>query len=170
MKTWVITDTHLGHDKLVELAGRPADFTDQILHSLGKHVEGKDLLIHLGDVCIGQDSEWVYRLAMKMPLAHRVLVRGNHDKKSDKFYLEHGFDFICDAFEGTYFGKRIRFAHQPEERHPGIDYQLHGHTHGNAHRDEEHAPFYDPSYHIEVALEKTGYKPLLLEHILKSRV
>lgn len=168
MKTWIIADTHLGHEELSELAGRPADFTSQILHAIARHVSDHDTLIHLGDVCFGQDSRWVYELTMKMPLAQRILVRGNHDKKSTHFYLQHGFNFVCDSFESTYYGKRLRFSHAPESRCPGVDYQLHGHTHGNAHRDEEHAPFYDPAYHIEVALEKTGYKPLLLEHILKE--
>lgn len=164
MKVWIITDTHLGHKKLIEW-GRPVDFEQQITSSLRREVKSEDLLIHLGDVAIGHDEE--NNLLITSVPCKKILVKGNHDSKSNSWYLGHGWDFVCHSFMDVLWGKRVKFAHAPEPIEEDIDLQLHGHSHGDAHRDEEFCPFYSPEYHKEVALEKTGYRPILLESLLK---
>lgn len=170
MKIWIITDTHFGHMKLSEVFKvRPDGFTEVILENLKGLLQPGDSLIHLGDFCIGRDAEWMDRFVAVTPGVCRTLVRGNHDSKSDDWYLKNGFCFVCYSFKKKVNGKMIKFAHKPEPKEEGVDFQLHGHSHGNAHRDEEHCNFYDPSYHLEVALEKTGYYPLLLETIVNKK-
>lgn len=169
MNTWVISDTHLNHRKLEEF-GRPKDFEELILKNLRNKFAPGDTLIHLGDVCIGNDEMWMNRFTKALPIDVRlILVRGNHDHKSDKWYVEHGFDFVCDQFIGTYFGKRILFSHEPQiPDNAKIDWNIHGHTHGNTHRDMESGAFYDATfYHKEVALELNGYRVVSVKEILK---
>jgi len=79
MKTYIITDTHFNHKKLIEY-GRPDNFDDLLWKELGK-LPSNCLLIHLGDVCIGNDLEVHERLRL-LPFI-KILVKGNHDKKSD---------------------------------------------------------------------------------------
>lgn len=55
MKIWITTDTHFGHDMLIQY-GRPTDFSERIFKGL-EQVSPGDMLIHLGDFCIGKDEE-----------------------------------------------------------------------------------------------------------------
>jgi len=131
MKVYAISDTHFNHKKLIEY-GRPVDFEEQILKNLEK-LQG-DLLIHCGDFCIGKNAESMERyMEAAKGFKKKILVRGNHDPQSDAWYIEHGFDFVCDSFVNTFFGKKILFTHIPAKR-SAFDYNIHGHLHGNAHR------------------------------------
>jgi calcineurin-like phosphoesterase family protein len=55
MTIYAISDTHFGHEKLVQLTGRPVDFGERILSSVRK-IQG-DILIHCGDFCIGNETK-----------------------------------------------------------------------------------------------------------------
>lgn len=163
MKIYAISDTHFGHEKLVQW-GRPQEFGSKILQNI-RRLHG-DMLIHCGDFCIGEDERYADLYAtMAMGFSNRILVRGNHDMKSDAWYMKHGFDFVCAAFEAEYFGKRFLFTHKPAERREGIDRNIHGHLHGNAHRIED-MDGYDPSWHFDLAPEIREYAPVNIETIV----
>lgn len=177
MKIYAISDTHFGHDRLVQLSGRPIDFTQQILVNLSK--VGGDLLIHCGDFCIGRDEHWIGEF-MKATLGFKqtVLVRGNHDKKSDFWYLERGFNHVCEAMLCKYFGKQILFTHMPVKRddkywspHFPPDFNVHGHLHGSGnHRvKERNASLYDPAWHKDLAPEIHALKPVNLEVLIANK-
>ncbi len=157
-KIWLVADTHFNHAKMVEY-GRPADFEVRLWDNL-KVVQDGDILIHLGDFCIGNDRENHERF-MREVKGKKVLVRGNHDKKSDSWLYKAGWDFVCKEFKSRYFGIKCTFTHIPIPRNETA-YNFHGHTHGDAHRDEEFCNYYDKSFHKEVAMELTGYRPILL--------
>jgi len=164
----LITDTHFGHEMMSSKFGiRPKGFEQQIFDKLASLPEDSTL-IHLGDFCIGTDDYWHRAFTETTPPRRKVLVRGNHDNKSDSWYYERGWDFVCSSFIGKYFGKRVLFSHIPKDHshYPYTEINIHGHTHGDLHRDEEIKPFYDHSYHIEIALEKTGLSPVMLSQKL----
>lgn len=172
MKIFVITDTHLGHDKLIS-HGRPYDFYEKILINLEK--SSSDLLIHLGDVCIGDDAMWHDQIAMRTKgFKKRVLVRGNHDGKSDAWYYSKGWDFVCREFTNKVFGKLILFTHEPipKEHISGIDFNVHGHYHGSAENSHRHTGTmlgggtYDQTIHKDAAPEIYGYTPINLERLI----
>ena len=175
MKIYVISDTHLGHDKLVELSGRPADFSDKILLNLER--TSGDLLIHCGDFCIGQDEQ-NHKLFMNATsgFKKRVLVRGNHDKKSDTWYLNHGWDMVCEIFWGNYFGKQIIFSHMPIMKknvgtfspHFPPDINVHGHLHGCNDRHGYCTELYDKKWFYDVAPDTNKYAPVSLIEIIKE--
>jgi len=158
MKYWLTTDTHFGHDKMLEI-GRPADYEQRILRGLSA-LKQEDVLIHLGDVCIGNDesnhAKFIVPLSVK-----KVLVKGNHDKKSDTWYLQNGWDFVCDSFSFNKFGKRLLFTHVPQAKRPDFDLNFHGHIHEAIHRE------YNPQdHHRCISLEVQGYQPQNLEKLL----
>lgn len=163
MKIYVTSDTHLNHAKLIEW-GRPADFEERIIQSHNK-IEADSMLIHLGDICIGRDGD-MHDVLMDAVghIEHRILVRGNHDKKSNAWYLEHGWHAVAEQLTLNLFGKRVIFSHIPVqyEMWPATDINVHGHTHGNGHRDKDVAHFLSSSYHREVAMENTNYQPILV--------
>lgn len=169
MNVYIISDTHFNHKKLIEY-GRPADFEDRILNNLRSIPKGS-LIIHLGDFCIGDDLNSAYKWnSATQGMYGRVLVRGNHDKKSNAWHLDRGFEFVCTQFIDKYFGKRIIFSHIPvkPEDYPTVDLNIHGHTHGNSHRDKDVRHYMDPKFHREIAPEIQNYGPVLLtEKFLK---
>jgi len=168
---WVIADTHFGHYMLRDANLRPRFFEEDLLRSIRASVEPGDLLIHLGDFCFGDDAQWASAYSFATVGATRVLVRGNHDSKSNAWYRAHGFHFVCQDLRDTYFGKRILFSHEPRsvDAMEAIvaDLNVHGHTHGNAHRDDE-LPSRVPGLHLEVACETLGYGPVSLRKLLNA--
>ncbi len=173
MKIWITTDTHFGHKKLVELGVRPDGFEEQIYDNLIEKVKFNDVLIHLGDFCIGKDADWLdIYLEHDFARSH-ILVKGNHDNKTLSWYMDHGFDLACKTFTGRYFGYNILFSHIPRnlKNYPNIDYNIHGHFHEGDHRSSEPeiAAFYDPTRHIKLALEESNYQPWDLETLLKGK-
>lgn len=159
MNIWLITDTHFGHEGLMcPEAGRPKDYAARIRRSLGR-IPADAVLIHLGDVCIGDDAEHHYNHIA--PLAcKKWLVRGNHDKKSVGWYLEHGWDFVADAIVLNAFGEWIMFSHEPLA-YEGLN--ICGHLH--LHRPE---PNGDKTRRIVLRLETDGYQARPLRAVLKG--
>lgn len=161
-KIWLITDTHFGHDKMIQYCNRPEDFSSIILNNLLKMVQPDDLLIHLGDICIGQDVLWHERLNV-IP-CKKILVRGNHDHKSDSWYMSNGWDFVCTSFINRFEGKNILFSHAPLPI-SNNDFNIHGHLHNGTHHEDIFGLLTDK--HILLSIENTNYKPVLLETLIK---
>lgn len=162
MSFWLVSDTHFGHDKIKEYEGRPDKFELKILNCLLDNMESKDTLIHLGDICIGNDEKWHENLCM-VP-GKKWLIRGNHDKKNIEWYLSHGWSSVCDYFVLNYFGNKILFSHKPIYDIP-CNVNIHGHLHNNEHRKDE----LQVEYFLNVKqFICVGYIPCKLSKIIKS--
>lgn len=157
--TWIITDTHFHHEKLVREAIRPENYNELIVKNWNDVVKETDTVIHLGDVIFGDKS--------KLPdILHflngkKILVKGNHDYKPNKFYIDAGFDMVCNQLVFN----DVLFTHTPQ---PNIDefvLNIHGHLHNNEHRIEEVRDILTPKHKL-IALEDTEYKPIKLKDLL----
>lgn len=168
---YVTGDTHINHKKLIEW-GRPVDFERRILASHAD-IPAQAILLHLGDFCIGRDD--MSHSAWNLVTGHvktRVLVLGNHDKKSKAWYLDRGWDLVVDQLIMRLWGKNVIFSHIPVDPKlwPEIDINVHAHTHGNGHRDRDVGGFLSGQFHREVAMELTNYYPILLtDKFVKGR-
>lgn len=162
---WLITDTHFNHLKLEEWGDRSGDWQDRLWKSL-KSIPAEDTLIHLGDVCIGGDG--LIHSELSQLKCRKVLVRGNHDKKSLTFYQSY-WDFVCDGLDLLYHGHYLHLTHRPQRERGNITHNIHGHTHGNMHRSEEYLDFYHPDYHIDICPELVGYEAVRLDILMKYR-
>jgi len=156
-------DWHLGHDNLVEKAGRPIGFDLRIMKGL-RAMPQVEVLIFLGDICIGDDEYWHGLIAGNMARRQTKmwLIRGNHDRKTDSWYLRNGWDFVADELTMNSFGLRLLFTHIP--RPPGdYDLNIHGHLHNTGHHPEcgLHA-----QQHL--VMSEHDYKPVMLNTILKG--
>jgi calcineurin-like phosphoesterase family protein len=146
-----------------EYCNRPNGYEEKIFKSLHL-IDELDILIHLGDICIGRDEYWNNRFCYTSPLTKKILVRGNHDKKSLSWYSEHGWSFICDHFSLETNGKKILFSHEPMVYDKSLyDLNIHGHLHEKIH----HNPVLpeDRKYKL-VSLELMGYRAFSLEELL----
>lgn len=180
MKYWIITDTHFGHDKMQQYCGRPSDFENKILKAL-EQIQEEDVVIHLGDFCIGNDEMWHEKWNNALFLhTRKILVRGNHDKKSNTWYYAHGWHAVCENLTIRYLHKNITFSHIPIKDIKNLN--IHGHFHNNLHRllqgiyviegekerNDEDFPLelYNKNIYKLLAIEDTNYKPVLLDNLL----
>lgn len=166
MNHWLITDTHFNHERLTEWGGRSGDWQEQLYSGIAQ-IPKEDVLIHLGDICIGNDLE-VHKQIMAVAPNTRILVRGNHDKKSIEWYYNHGWTTVVDGMELVYMGRYLHLTHRPARPQGNNTWNIHGHTHGNMHRSEEYCDFYSKDYHIDLSPELVGYKPIRLDTLLKK--
>lgn len=180
MKIFLTTDTHFGHRKMEEYCGRPPDFESRILKKLAQ--TRPDILIHLGDFCIGNDERWhatfMQTLNKNTPLCKKWLVRGNHDHKSNAWYLSHGWDWVGHYFQDRIGGRNILFSHSPVMYKKlqsslwgsdSFDVNIHGHFHNNGHREGEFNPGDNLVKYRLLAIENTDYNPVELESFLSSK-
>lgn len=165
MNYHLISDTHFNHSKLDEWGGRSGNWQEKLWEGL-QSIPSEDVLIHLGDICIGEDQE-IHDGIISLT-SRKILVLGNHDKKSKTWYMEHGWDFVCDSFELIYLGHYLYFSHRPQPEMGHFTQNIHGHTHGNLHRSEEYLSYYDTNYHKDISPELVGYSPLRLNTFVKS--
>jgi len=167
-KIYVSSDWHFNHMKMLDY-GRLPGFEFELYKNLMALTE-MDTLINLGDICIGKDAD-VHRIIVSNLRCKKILVRGNHDSKSTKWYLEHGWDMVVDGFVMNYKGKKILFTHIPKEASFKYDMNIHGHLHTferadndtGVNRIEEMNFDYEPNYHKLVSSEYSNYKPILLD-------
>ena len=135
MNYWITTDTHLGHDAMIQYCGRPEDHSELILRRHRAAIKPTDILIHLGDICIYRDEYWHKQIMDSIP-GKKWLVKGNHDRKSDHWYLTHGWDFVAEKIYLRRFGALIALSHIPI-KDDGYDINIHGHFHNSDHRRHE---------------------------------
>lgn len=151
-----ISDTHFGHARINELAGRPFDSVEEmneyIIDRWNAAVGVHDQVFHLGDVALGS-------LAESLPILSRLngqkfLVAGNHDRvfKGNKpAYIERFWPEYRKYFAGIWNGDIlmtlndgtvVKASHFPyhgdsttDERYPEFrpvddgHVLLHGHVH-----------------------------------------
>lgn len=179
MKIYIITDTHFFHDKIAEYCDRPKNHTEIIGENLlSINLSKDDILIHLGDICVGNDQK-AHELYIQPLVCRKWLVRGNHDNKSNSWYIAHGWDWVGDQFIAKLFGKKILFSHLPQKIDNTIDMNIHGHFHNTLHRllnkkwvtpEEEKRNMIPLSVltdkHKLLVLEDVEYKPIPVESLI----
>lgn len=165
MNYYIITDTHFNHEKLIEY-WRPANYEQKIKKNLLINVKPTDVLIHIWDVCIGKDIEsnnW-FKDNLK---CRTILVKWNHDTKSNKWYMENWWDIACERFDIEMFWKRICFTHIPIAWDWYFDVNIHWHFHDTDHRRFE--PEFNKIlswYNKLLSMENVDYQPQLLNNLL----
>ena len=159
MNIWIIADTHLGHDNMVKLCGRPPDFSERLMKSMSL-IPPEDLLIHLGDVCFGNEAEWHKRISDEV-LCRKWLLIGNHDKRGLPWYLARGWSFVGHSLELKRYSTRIRFMHVSKGEPDGLI--IHGHSHNAVPYELRIRP---NSYLL--SCEYTNYQPTTLRTVVNE--
>ncbi len=171
MKYLILTDSHLGHNMLSEKGYRKKSFSEDILNNI-KKIQGKEkiIFIHLGDMWIGNDKYWAEQLKLAtLGFYRKIIVKGNHDNKSNKWYYEHtGFDFICDKFELRFRKKNLLFSHIPvlKSETKDIYKNIHGHLHGASFGSHRAIDGYDSEFNYDCAPDNTNMQPVYLHNII----
>jgi len=173
--TWIISDTHFYHSKIVGYCDRPVDFTQKTLKHWRRMIAPDDLVYHLGDTFFGSGSQ--FRSCFNSLPGKKILIKGNHDKKNTNWYLNRGFIAVLSfaAFligtnlrrNGEYFQyTQVLLSHKPMKI-PEFDgcrtINIFGHFHNNViEKCESELVELLTENHYLFSLEHTKYKPVLL--------
>ena len=165
MKYWVTTDWHLNHENIKKYEYRKDGFEQLIIQRHNEVMSEDDVLINLGDVIFARNSELSTYLS-QLKCHKKILVRGNHDRKTDTWYMGQGFDIVFDSI----ILKNCLLSHAPKELTDDLSFNIHGHFHTGEHRIDDMIwyPFYSER-HILFGLENTNYYPVLLNEIMNGK-
>lgn len=120
---YFISDLHFSHKNIIKFERTEfptiEEHNEYIVKSINKKVKNTDTLYILGD--IGEVS------LIRELNGRKILLKGNHDKRSNKEYLGYFAEVYDNPF---YFNRRILLSHFP---HPVEDHILnvHGHMHNS---------------------------------------
>lgn len=159
MKTFLISDTHFGHENILSFLQKDGtklrefnssiEMNEYMVEKWNSTVSSQDKVYHLGDVCFkNRYLEILNKLNGK-----KVLIKGNHDNLKPNKYLEYFYDIrsynVLD---------KILLAHIPI--HPDSlsrwKGQVHGHTHSYNLPDKKY---------FNVSVENINYTPVDFEFI-----
>lgn len=156
MKVFCIADTHFGHENIIRYCNRPFSSTEEmdrtIIKNWNETVSNKDIVLHLGDVGLCS-RERLKEIIGKLN-GKKILILGNHDHYTKKFYEECGFSEVSKfpiLYDGFYL-----LSHAPLQLSETTPYY---NCYGHVHNDEKY---------IETAtskcfcVERIGYRPSLL--------
>jgi calcineurin-like phosphoesterase family protein len=173
--TWVISDTHFGHENIKAFCHRPSDVEQTIMEEWARTVpESGSTLLHLGDLSYRGNALFKNLIAPHLTGERKLLVQGNHDKQRYSFYRDSGFQ-IVKPFSITYRGYEISFSHYPwnpefdgTREPPASHRRLHGHIHNNGYTREAYVPFVRRQ--INLSCEQTKYRPVNLKLLLDGEL
>lgn len=123
---WVASDWHLWSKK--QNSRHPfvsAAQIDQMISNYAKQIQPTDIFIYLGDLCDPEvaDIKKLQLLIGSIP-GYKILCRGDHDTEIPEFYLNLGFDDVCDICKCH----SIIFSHMPVKVAPDM-INIHGDSH-----------------------------------------
>ena len=180
LNTWIISDTHFGHNRIIELAGRPENHDEIMIRNWQDSIKDSDMVLHLGDLGLrwGKPTSLVEQVR-ELP-GEKYMIWGNHDDNPESFYNDLGFTMIDDftaVFNaeiwhnlGDDFSdhniRTIMFSHYPRiEPTLEWDINIHGHIHTSGWPPEASL---DKDYR-NVSIEYMSYMPVRLYDILFKR-
>jgi len=158
-KTWVTSDLHLGHSKIILYCDRPfhdvVDMNSTIINNWNSMVKPDDTVYHLGDFCFYKSAQGtpIHASSYEERLNGRIVhVIGNHDKNNSV----KGHMVSCVIQMGGY---RILMQHKPpkcrEEVPKEIDIVLCGHVH-----NLWHYTFMEDLLVYNVGVDVNGFRPI----------
>lgn len=177
-KFYFISDTHFNHKNIIKYCNRPFENIDEmnkvLIENWNNTVTDFDTIFHLGDVALTSESE-MRELIPKLK-GKKILVKGNHDKKSNEFFRNVGFGIIPENPLKLNKEKLI-LSHKPlkDTEIPDGYVNVHGHIHNNplhkinpeTNEMEYPEELYSDKLHFNVSVDVIDFKPISLEELLK---
>lgn len=162
IRRYLVADAHYGHKNMEQFCGRPRGFEYKLNTNIKHTVRAQDEIIFLGDV-VFRNKDFLISMIQDLP-GRKILTKGNHDKHSDTWFYNAGFDFVCDRIV---IGKYV-LSHFPVNIEEG-QINIHGHFHNVlASRWEPYLAERLTDSHYLCSLEIADYKPILLHTAIGS--
>jgi calcineurin-like phosphoesterase family protein len=166
IKTWFISDTHIGHANILKFEPyyRPFDTIEEHDQELIKRwnsvVRPQDHVYHLGDAVFGQQN--LYKLGVLN--GDKRLIMGNHDCYKTESYMQY-FTKLYGCLQWNAFCILSHIPVHEDQLNGRYRYNIHGHKHSKLVLDKDGNP--DKRY-INVSVEQQNLTPISWEE-LKER-
>ena len=176
-KFWVASDHHFFHKNIIGYCDRPFkdehEMNETLLRNHNSVVSENDLVIFLGDMSANLRSRDLGYYLRNLK-GTKILIRGNHDRKSDDWYKKNGFSDVYYFMKiGEYFfshyplvmnkwSNQIEHAIYRKFKESGCKKLVHGHTHNRVVAPEEEI------IRFNVCLEHWNYFPVDFEELTKD--
>lgn len=160
MKHYIYSDPHFNHERIIKYVERPFDTIEEmneyLIEEYNKVVTEYDKVYILGDFGFGRKED--VASIVKRLNGYKVLILGNHDRMHGRnWWIDVGFDEVHK--DPILIRKKFLLSHEPLEFiTPSSFINLHGHTHDSGDISD---------YHLNMCVEKTGYRPMLIQNIEK---
>lgn len=176
-KTYFISDTHFNHANIIKYCNRPFkdvnEMNNVLIENWNNTVTDFDTVFHLGDVALTNESG-LKEISEKLN-GKKILIRGNHDRKSKEFFRKAGFGII-DENPLKLNTEKLILSHKPlkDSEIPKGYVNVHGHIHNhplhkvNPNTNEMEYPenLYSEKKHINVSADVIDFRPISLEELL----
>lgn len=165
-RVFVWSDIHFGHGNIIKYCNRPypnRQLMDQCLvGNYQNNIKHDDIVIFGGDIGFMKEHD-INHILNQLP-GYKIQIVGNHDMHRDGRLYELAFNerhlcFVVDV-QDVDMEYQLLFTHYPMDplNIPEGCYNVHGHIHDN---------LVPGNKHINMCVEHTGYKPVLLkEHVV----
>lgn len=169
---YVIADNHFNHWNINRYCSRGfkdlKDMNSTMIKRWNKIVRPEDLVIHLGDLVFTKGSSEEIKKVINSLNGRKILIKGNHDRKSYSYYLTNGIDFVCERMIWEFNKKKVLFIHSPHEitynDYRTCKYIIHGHSHNKGlfiHKRKQ-------CRIVNVSVENINYTPMSLITLLNK--
>lgn len=158
-REWIISDTHFGHKNIIGYENRPFGSVEEMDQAMidrwNEMVKSpEDIVWHLGDVAMANSAR--FQEIMAQLRGRKRLIKGNHDERPDRWYLDRGFEFVSAyplLLRGFFW-----LSHEPLYMNANMPYvNIHGHIHSKRYEGEQH---------INVSVEHLGYRPAMFDELV----
>lgn len=160
-----ISDQHFNHERILEFSHEARghfksvnEMNECLISSWNSVVRHDDVTYNLGDFAFGPKSEmpsFFHRLN-----GRKILIRGNHDKESEKLPWEAVHDYV----EYRENNQKVVLFHYPIEswiNQHRESLHFHGHVHSN-----KINPFRYIKNRYDVGCDNIGFVPLTMKEII----
>lgn len=165
VNSWVISDTHFGHQNVIKYDNRPfknaAAMDEALIKNWNSVVAPEDTIYHLGDFAFHAE-DMVCGILERLN-GNKILILGNHDKVMRTDCVRKHFQLITPYLEVYQDKQLICMFHYPmaefNKCHHG-SFHVHGHCHGN----------YKPPVPcriMDVGAPCVNYTPIHLKEVIK---
>ena len=142
---YAVSDSHFFHENSLKYTGRERfhsveEMNAEIVKRWNEVIDNNDTVYHLGDVFLSHSQE--AKELLRGLKGYKILIRGNHDDKSDQWYYNAGFNEVhrrLDLISPTHpaqFGYILTHIPVPYWEIESLEQQtgrkivnLHGHLH-----------------------------------------
>ena len=168
LDTFLVSDTHFGHDNIVTYCNRPKNHEQVIVQNWNSVVSDEDDVLHLGDLIFNNARGSIYARQLR---GRKRLLKGNHDSGSKKWFLDRGFEKL-DGKSLNWTspeGLSVIFSHEPIGSHREWDINIHGHIHNNGylgHHEDQIAGLDLSRDYRNISIEVMDYTPVRLREVL----
>ena len=167
MKTYLIADTHFGHQGVCNFLradgtklrpwNKSQDMDSELIQRWNSTVKQEDKVYHLGDVAMSKRHLEV----VGMLNGTKVLIKGNHDREKLSMYSRLFKDVRAYHLLDNYILSHVPIHPGSKGRFKG---NIHGHTHYNAVHNEKGEL---DNWYFPVSVEHINYTPIDFEEIKK---